>query len=503
MLLFDSEVKQRLLIVDDVPHNIKLLNSGLENEYTVSVALNGKEALEIIHKNQHPDLILLDILMPEMDGYEVCRRLKSSPDTEHIPVIFLTAKDAVEDETFGLEIGAVDYITKPFSMGIVRSRIRAHLETRLQQEQLELLVRQRTEQLERVNEQLRKDIAERKRIEKDLRHSKKRYRHLFENAPISIFEADMNEIIHKFYKINQRAVKTFGISYDALPVELSQIIPGISVSLLKQMTESLKQGNVFSAETFALNLHKPGEQIPVRLIASAIAPPDIDQVVIAIEDITAEKNRRNEKEAIAEERRRIARDIHDGIAQDLVSFKLKTKYWHKIVDENPQQMHQELDIFRELLNNNIRDVRRSIFALRPLDIETFGFFPGVDKFVSDFSEYNQIKIDLRVLGDQDSLPDSFETVLFRIIQESLNNASKHANAQLITIILDIKDDAVILTIQDNGKGLDQNDLINARKTGHLGMIQMRERVESIGGSFVIQSIENGIKGTIVQVTLPK
>ncbi len=139
--------KRRILIVDDMPSNIKILNDILREDYAVSVATTGAEALEVVRGSARPDLILLDIMMPEMDGYEVCRRLKADPDTHAIPILFVTAMGDVEDETRGLELGGVDYITKPVSPPIVRARVNNHIRLKLHQDHLEELVWSRTREL--------------------------------------------------------------------------------------------------------------------------------------------------------------------------------------------------------------------------------------------------------------------------------------------------------------------------------------------------------------------
>jgi len=126
--------KSSLLVVDDIPDNLTLMSSLLKDEYKVKVANSGERALTIARSGTPPDLILLDIMMPEMDGYEVCRRLKADPATRHIPVIFLTAKAEVGDETRGLELGAVDYITKPISPPIVLARVKTHLAMKIVQD---------------------------------------------------------------------------------------------------------------------------------------------------------------------------------------------------------------------------------------------------------------------------------------------------------------------------------------------------------------------------------
>jgi len=116
-----------VLVVDDTADNLKVMSGLLKDDYRVKIANSGEKALAVAAALPHPDLILLDIMMPEMDGYEVCRRLKADPATREIPVIFLTAKAEVKDEEAGLKLGAVDYITKPISPPIVLARVETHL----------------------------------------------------------------------------------------------------------------------------------------------------------------------------------------------------------------------------------------------------------------------------------------------------------------------------------------------------------------------------------------
>ena len=135
-----------IMVVDDTEANIDILVETLAPDYEVSVAMDGKAALEAIDEDK-PDLILLDIMMPEMNGYQVCERLKADESTKNIPVIFITAMTDEEDEAKGLALGAVDYIAKPFSPELVKSRVRNQLELKRHRDHLEELVAQRTEQL--------------------------------------------------------------------------------------------------------------------------------------------------------------------------------------------------------------------------------------------------------------------------------------------------------------------------------------------------------------------
>jgi len=127
--------QQKVLIVDDAPLNIQVLNETLRGAYRTFFATTGRDALKVA-MTVVPDLILLDIMMPEMDGYEVCRILKADPYLKDVPVIFITAMSSKENESVGLELGAVDYITKPFNPGIVRLRVRNHLELKRQRDLL-------------------------------------------------------------------------------------------------------------------------------------------------------------------------------------------------------------------------------------------------------------------------------------------------------------------------------------------------------------------------------
>jgi putative two-component system response regulator len=145
--------KQTILVVDDTPENIDVLVGILKHSYHIKAAINGNMALKIV-KASPPDLILLDIMMPGIDGYEVCRRLKEDYTTKHIPIIFITAKIGVQDELKGLDLGAVDYITKPISPPIVLSRVRTQLALYDQNRELERKVRERTRQINETRLQI-------------------------------------------------------------------------------------------------------------------------------------------------------------------------------------------------------------------------------------------------------------------------------------------------------------------------------------------------------------
>ncbi len=155
----ENAQKPVILVVDDTPDNLMLMNQLLKDSYVVRIANGGERALALAATGAPPDLILLDVMMPGMDGYEVCRRLKADPALAAIPVIFLTAKSEPNDERMGLEIGAVDYIAKPISPAIVLARVKTHLALkssadflRDKADFLETEVKRRTREIEAIQE---------------------------------------------------------------------------------------------------------------------------------------------------------------------------------------------------------------------------------------------------------------------------------------------------------------------------------------------------------------
>jgi putative two-component system response regulator len=154
--MFISQELRRptILVADDSPQNIELLSRVLGQEYRIKVATSGEKALKIVYSDEPPDLILLDIMMPDLSGLEVCQRIKSNPDRRRIPVIFVTAMTTVEDESLGLGLGAVDYISKPISPPLVQARVRTHLALYDQSRELERMVAQRTAELLATRQQI-------------------------------------------------------------------------------------------------------------------------------------------------------------------------------------------------------------------------------------------------------------------------------------------------------------------------------------------------------------
>ncbi len=145
-----SATNPTVLIVDDEAANVDVLAGALSDSYNIKVATSGSEALRVMRQGTLPDLILLDVMLPDMTGFEVCQRLKDDAPTSGIPVIFVTSLDDKINEEMGFKAGAVDYIYKPISPPIVRVRVKVHIEHRLYSEALELLLSRRSSELEKI-----------------------------------------------------------------------------------------------------------------------------------------------------------------------------------------------------------------------------------------------------------------------------------------------------------------------------------------------------------------
>jgi signal transduction histidine kinase/DNA-binding response OmpR family regulator len=212
---------------------------------------------------------------------------------------------------------------------------------------------------------------------------------------------------------------------------------------------------------------------------------------------------RSEEATITEERTRIAREIHDGLAQELSFLVMKVEITRRLHEQKKSaEVGKELTEIVDALRRDVREVRQTIFALRPLELEALGFRPALEKFVSEFGQANDIRVDLQIHGNSDTLSPKTETALFRLTQEALNNIRKHAHAAQVWIELDMRDGrTAFLRVSDDGVGFDPEVALKAaRERGSVGMIQMRERAERAGGTFRFETVPG--QGTRVEVAIP-
>ena len=329
--------------------------------------------------------------------------------------------------------------------------------------------------------------------------SEQRYHHLFENMPICIFVADLAVTPTVILEVNRRAELVYGFAAAELVGKpANQLVPQESRASAQNILERVRQGETVTTET--TNLRRDGTTFPVRVIA-ALDPTDNGRMIATVEDITAEKQRRSEAEAIDAERLPIAHEIHDGVAQSLGGLRFKSALWSHLADAAPPAMRAALDELQAVLAAAIADMRRAIFALRPLDLETLGFLPALTQLVSDFGGQAQLLARLDVLGSPDCLPESYELPLFRIVQHALHNVGLHARASAAVVRLKVDPaGGVALSLLDDGRGFDPGLADAAHHPGHFGLRQMRERILDLGSTLDIRSAIG--QGTELLITLP-
>jgi signal transduction histidine kinase len=237
--------------------------------------------------------------------------------------------------------------------------------------------------------------------------------------------------------------------------------------------------------------HFDAENLPfLALLAS--------QVTLAVRN--ADAYLQSEELAIAEERARIAREIHDGVAQSLAFAALKLDLVARILRRDPDGAEAEVQRAKETIREMIREVRRSIFALRPIDLERFGLVETMRRYAIDFGQQNEVRVDL-ALEPVDGVSIKTEAVLFRTFQEAMHNVAKHAKATSVRVALQRADDGTDLAVEDDGVGFDPTEVGDrVTSAGSLGLRQMRERIEGRGGRLDVDSRPG--RGTRVRARVP-
>ncbi len=274
----------------------------------------------------------------------------------------------------------------------------------------------------------------------------------------------------------------------ASPEEAAEVFPGVFSALALPM--HAEDGLV---GVIVLGGERPFEKERMPLLALLAS-----QATLAVRNARAYLY--SEELAIGEERNRIAREIHDGVAQSLAFCAIKLDVVVRQIPRNPEQAVRDVQEAGALLREQIREVRRSIFALRPIDLERYGLLETVRRYLLDFGEQHSVKVQLEIRGDIHLAPGD-EAVVFRILQESLNNVAKHARASSVSVKLS-GNHSVKLSVEDDGQGFDPAQVSGrVSSAGGLGLTQMRERAESRGGHYRVDS-EPG-RGTRVEARLPQ
>ncbi|MBD1889846.1 response regulator [Coleofasciculus sp. FACHB-SPT9] len=464
-------LKCNILIVDDNPANLELLGGILsEQGYKVRLMPDGQLALRSVQSTR-PDLILLDILMPEMDGYQVCEKLKADERTKDIPVIFVSAVHEVFDKVKAFSLGGVDYITKPFEAKEVLARIETQL-------RISRLSKQLLEQNARLTEQ------------KELLQT------IFDHIPVMVTLYDANGRIQL---VNLESERVLGWSHTELEnIDLiAECVPDpeYRTSVLEHMFAATGKWQDFKAR-IRDGSYLDTSWASIRLsngMSIGIGQDISERVAAALRD-----HKQALEASLLEERNRMAQEIHDTLAQAFTGIIVHLGTASRKITVDPAAAQEHIKVGRDLARSGLTEARRSVEALRPKLLEDGDLCSAVRCLSSQMFSHSSTHTICEVLGKAYPLPQDVENNVLRIGQEALTNAFKYARASEIRIELVYETRQFILRIKDNGQGFEINSFSVENGFGLMGMT---ERADRIGAKLTIQSQPG--RGTEVVVSLDR
>lgn len=205
-------------------------------------------------------------------------------------------------------------------------------------------------------------------------------------------------------------------------------------------------------------------------------------------------------QAQEKERMRVAREIHDGPAQMMANVALRAEICERLLDRDLNRVRVELRELKEMVRTSLKEVRQIIFDLRPMSLDDLGLFPTLRNYIGHLQDRGKTEIHFKIFGKVRRFPSSFEVAVFRIVQEALNNALRHAEASEVMVKVELLSEGIRIHIRDNGKGFDVEQVMAKREDGHFGLLGIQERIQLLGGDMKIHSTPR--KGTQLIFSLP-
>jgi signal transduction histidine kinase/DNA-binding response OmpR family regulator len=505
-----GDIPYEILIVDDEIPNLQLLSELLNKDgYHVRQAKQPQMAIKSAVA-QPPSLILLDLRMPGMDGFEVCERLKQNARTSDIPIIFISAMQDAESRIRGFDSGGVDYITKPFQEEEVLARVQTHLELRNMQLNLADLVDKRTAALNQANQELRK--------------SEERFRSLMEQSPLAIAilttegkisevnaawqqlwgfnEEEVRQVLEKYNVLTDQQTRDLGIAplVEKAFAGEQVILPPIDYAVNRTMADiGLEQ------------IKGRSRWIQCHLFAIRTMSGEIAHVVNTYVDITEQKQAERDRNAYQErlralaseltmteerERRRIATELHDGAAQSLAFARIQLASASKAIAE--AETAKKLDDVSLTLRESLGQIREVLLDLSSPSMNEIGLGVAISEWLEQqIGRRHGLKTSFTNQCGKVPLDDDVRAVLFRNTRELLTNVVKHARATTVAVRMEAKGDALQITIEDDGVGLNPDNAVD-KSHGGFGIFSIRERMFDLGGSLEIVSARGkGCEATLV------
>lgn len=492
-----------ILIVDDDSESLALLSSILTEEgYRVRAADSGQLALASI-ESEAPDLILLDMRMPGMDGLELLQRLKAHRNTSDVPAMFISGSSGSESRIRGLQLGAVDFVTKPYQRDELSARVRTHIELARLRFHLEDQVTKRTEQLSATVELLRREIEDRKRTERALRESEVRFRTMADTAPVMIATSDIHQQATFFNKawldLTGRTIEhELGMGW------IDSIHPEDVPACLAEVSRSFTAQSLFNLEFRLRRFDGKYGNVMCKGVPRYEADGTFVGFIACIVDITELQQNQAKLRALSaslisvqdEERRRISRELHDDLIQRLAMLAIDLG---KLMENNisGRGIDSDLHALQKRAVETAELTRHIAHELHPLILDDLGIVAALRSLCDEYARREEIQIDFISSDLPNTLPRETASCIYAVAQEALLNISKHAQAQRVQANLVGTSNSVVLRIVDDGVGVALSVLEGA--VG-LGVMNMRERVRWVRGSFSLTSLPQ--RGALLTIEIP-
>lgn len=542
-----------IMVIDDNPTILILLSEILkEKGYMVRPTADGAMALKSVTARV-PDLILLDVKMTNLDGFQVCRILKSKAHSRDIPIIFISALDDTEQKIEGFKAGGVDYITKPFQSDEVLARVETHLKLRELTERLEQKVDERTTELTQANIYLQNEIKQRARTECALQQAHDNLEQMVEKrtAEISLKNHQLTAALDK-HRETEQALRESEITYRTIfetTASATMIIEeDATLSLVNTEFENLtgyakeqiegkikwtdfivEEDLVMMKEYHQLRRINPkapprnyecraiGKGGHIRNIFVTVAMmPGSNRSVASFLDVSKLKNiektlRESESRlrylssrllaAQETERQRISLEIHDELGQNLAVLKLQLNALAGRLRKDQSALKTELKKMLEFIDNIIEEMRRISRDLSPAIIQDLKLCRSLEWMLHDFTQHTGINVTKKMIDINTMFNSREQLIIYRIFQEALNNIRKHAMAHHVCVAISKDDINVCITIEDNGKGFDLDEVWTRHVAQRgLGISSLEERTRMLGGVFGLKTNEG--QGTCLTFTIP-
>lgn len=488
---------KKILVIDDVHDNLILVRALLERshpEYKILLSTSGKEGFELA-KQELPDTILLDIFMPGQDGFETCRKIKSTESTSHIPVLMISAGgNSSEIRIEGLRAGADAIISKPLE----KEEFIAFVNVMLRIKSAEDKLKKRNQELE---------IFIRKQIN-DFQQTEERFMQVSGYA------------LEFFWELNDRGIVTYisQVVEKVLGYRPEEIVDQID---FLQFNQGRKVNPFLRNHKLTLDLkyqfrdkrlifrNKNGHKVwmaasgfPLRDQSGAIVgyrgvcqditarvktETELKKSLQQINEYQASLKQLNADRAIAEEneRRKIAEYLHDGLGQNLslVNLRLTALLDSELAPKVEKSIRESVD----LVNKAINETRLLTYDLSPPILYELGLIPAITWKLGEIESKYQINTILEDNAKEAKISINKRVLLYRVVSELLNNIIKHAGADLIQVSVSEIKDMLYISVIDNGAGFNYSEQLELTTKGGFGLFSIRERLDSIHGSLVVES----------------